>query len=138
MKQWGKFVPYLIVAAFCLINVGIVGPNRDNKVRLPFFNWCLFCTADAPHIKYYEVQVKKDNVPVMVFNNRNNRNQKDSLRITEIMSLYTKSQLTSARLKEFIGEEKASVSLYEVGCDIHQWFIQNDCGPTKLLAVYEI
>nr|BDT26922.1 hypothetical protein BHI3_03880 [Bacteriovorax sp. HI3] len=138
MKKWGQFIPYLIILAFCLINVWVVGPNRDNKVRLPFFNWCLFCTADAQHIKYYEVQIQGPNKPLVIFNNRNNRNQIDALRITEIMSLYTKSQLTPSRLKDLTGQKNATVFLYEVGCDIHQWFIKNECGPTKLLAVYEI
>lgn len=138
MKKWGKFVPYFIVLAFCIINVGIVGPNRENKVRLPFFNWCLFCSADAPIIKYYEVQIKKRNEPLLILSNRNNRNQRSALLVNNIIAMHAQSQLTKKNLRDFLKKENANVSLYEITCDVHQWFMKNDCGPTKRLGAYEI
>lgn len=138
MKKLGKYVPYLIVLAFCLINLGVLGPSKENKSSLPFFNWCLFCSSDIQHVKYYEIQIQKKNGPTIVLDNKNNKNQIDFQNVKKIISMHRRSQLTTNKLKEILGSENASVSLFEISCDVHEWFVRNTCGPTNLLATYEI
>lgn len=115
-----------------------MGPGKENKSSLPFFNWCLFCSSDAQFVKYYEVKILSNDGQTIVLSNKNKRNQKETQNVKDIISMYKKSRLTEKLLREILGNQKATVSLFEVSCDIHQWFLHNQCGPTKLLAAYEI
>ena len=138
MIKKSKLVPYFVVLTFCLINLGIVGPDKENKSMIPFFNWCLFCSSDVQFVKFYEVHIISSDGHSIVLSNKNKRNQKETQNVREIVSLYRQSQLTKESLRKILENQDATISLLEVDCDIHSWFISNKCGPTKLLATYEI